>query len=140
MDPSQFVKLGFEIAGGLVALAAMIYGAVGAISKMRLGARKDDRAHSAESELFTEYKGLIDKKGEEIARMRGTVEQLMEAATNQHRRILELQLENNVARTDRADLVEQLRKIKVVQANLLESGAITRPFVEGLTEFLDGGH
>ena len=107
------------VAGGLVTLAAAIYGVQRRLKRDKRDDTDATLLGRGKQTIFEQYDGIIvrlqDEVGryrEEVARIRSDMQIMRETMTQANRRILELELENKVKRETIADLVAQMRRIK----------------------------
>ena len=89
----------------LVGIPAAIYGAVRYI-------RRTESGDKAERYANDWHQKVIERQDREAERLRAEIAALRDSATMVNKRVLELEIENKVARKVTAELVEQVRLVK----------------------------
>lgn len=107
------------VAGGLVTLAAAVYGVQRTLKKDRRDDTHADLLGRSHANIFEQYEGIISVMRRELTELderykalRNANDQINERLTIAGRRILELELENKVKRQIIAELVEDMRRVK----------------------------
>ena len=114
-----FLRALGAVAGGLVTLAAAIYGVQRTLKRDRRDDHDATLLGRAKTTIFEQYEGVITRLEADVERQRLQLERLMndhaimrEMMTQANRRILELELEKKVAREEYAKVLAALRSLK----------------------------
>jgi len=146
MDIAGLTQLVAAVGGALGALAAGFYGIYRLMRKSGLVGRSEDRKDKAEGTIYGDYERLLGMNRKELDRMQGELERLGRLTTSQLTMLAEQQQtlnimkrEHQIARESNADFRRKLAEVKEYQTHMVESGEISRPFMDIPTKFLKDG-
>lgn len=130
MDDAHLLEVALKYFGGFGLLAGVVYGVGMLIRKLNIGASADSRAYRAETEIFKNYKELLDQSRNEILRLQGKTERLETELTKHRSTLTVMQIEHREARRDRNEFAQKLAEIKELQTQMVEGGELTSPLLD----------